>query len=347
MSKGIWAEVKPETRARRDQLAATAERRHRVQDLARGYLAQTSIPLADFARRVGYGYSTVRKFLADRYEHVGSTDSLICNAIMDFLETYPIGSEESAEKLYEIGNVATVRKLLLQALEMPRIYMLYAPPGSGKTSVVKNLIAAHNRRQASSDRQQHIFQVYCRADIRPRDLMRRIANACGTPAAGEIDRILRNLQWTYRDARVVLVFDEAQHLSVTCMETVRELFDQAPRMSLIFTGSHELDRIFTTFAGTLEQLERRVTDKIALPPVTRDEAALILRRELGDLLPTLNGATIQKQIEFATVQVRVKGQPQQRYISIGRLMCAIREIQQQLAASETDGASGAEEVRAS
>ena len=107
-----------------------------------------------------------------------------------------------------------------------------------------------------------------------------MAQACGTSPIGEIDRILQNLLWDYRGHRVALVFDEAQHLSIDCFETVRELFDQGRLFSLIFTGSHELDRVFRKFAGTLEQLERRLTDKITLPGVTRREAEGIVRSEL-------------------------------------------------------------------
>ena len=339
MSKGLNKHVKPETLARRETLAGTAERRHRVQALAKAYLVRTGIAAGDFARRINYGHSTLNLFLRDRYEHVGDNDSHICAAILDYLEKYPVETAEEAKKLYEIGNVKAFRDVFTRALDRPHIFMLYAPPGSGKTDVAKTLVAQHNAATAADERKQHIFTVYCRYGIRPRDLMARVAQACGVSPAGEIERILRNIQWEYRGQRVALVFDEAQHLSVECMETVRELFDLAPKMSLIFTGSHNLDDIFRKFRGTLEQLERRVTERITLPPVTREEAANIVRSELGELLPDLDASLIQQQIEMATVEIAgKKGDRKQRYISIGRLMAAVGEIREALAGRDAEKA---------
>ena len=42
-----------------------------------------------------------------------------------------------------------------------------------------------------------------------------------------------------------MVFDEAQHLSIACLETIRELLDQPPHCGLLFAGTHELEEIFT------------------------------------------------------------------------------------------------------
>ena len=241
--------------------------------------------------------------------------------------SHPVGDQFSG-KLYEIGNVQCMRDVFAQVLDRSQIFMVYAPPGSGKTDVAKHLIAEHNRAESVGERKRHIFHIYCRVGIRPRNLLRRVAIAAGTAPAGEIDRILQNLLWDYRGHRVALVFDEAQHLSIECFETVRELFDQGG-FSLVFTGSHELDRVFRKFAGTLEQLERRVTDKITLPSLTRNEAAGIVRSELQNLAA---GSVIDQQIEMATVEISLNKKAQ-RYISIGRLVGALREAKRQLVSS--------------
>jgi DNA transposition AAA+ family ATPase len=327
------------------QLERTADRRHRVQELARAYLNRTGMATADFAHRIGYGYTTLQKFLTDRYENVGGDDSPICAALLEFMERYPIQPTGSfTGKLYEIGNVRCLRQIFARVLDRPQIFMVYAPPGSGKTDVTRGLIAEHNRTAAHAERARHLFHIYCRAGIRPRDLLRRVAQACGTSIAGEIDRILQNILWEFRGQRVALVFDEAQHLSIDCLETVRELFDQGG-FSLIFTGSHELDQIFSKFAGTLEQLERRVTDKVTLPAVTREEAAGIVRSELEPVCAGVDSSLVQQQIELATVEVAVRRQ-KQRYISIGRLMAALREAREALAAAQPEPAEERIEVPA-
>jgi hypothetical protein len=47
---------------------------------------------------------------------------------------------------------------------------------------------------------------------------------CGALGLGTVDRILRNLRFDLSQRKVLLVFDEAQHLSIECLETIRESF---------------------------------------------------------------------------------------------------------------------------
>ena len=74
---------------------------------------------------------------------------------------------------------------------------------------------------------------------------------------GTVDRILRNLRFDLSQRKVLLVFDEAQHLSIECLETLRELLDQPPNCELLFAGTHELEAIFTRQALELEQWRSR------------------------------------------------------------------------------------------
>jgi DNA transposition AAA+ family ATPase len=295
-----------------------------VRQLALSYLRRTGMAPADFARRIGYGYSTINFFLTGKYRKMTSSEKKIASAILLYLEANPTAtSNEFVGKLYEIGNVRAMRDVFAQLAERPCIYMAYAPPGSGKTDVARALI----RDYKAIDPEVHIFRVYCRSGIRPRDLMRRIAVDCGTVGDCSIDRTINNLRFDFGTARVVLYFDEAQHLDVDCFETVRELFDEM-HWSLCFAGSHELDRVFSKWAGSLEQLERRITDKVSLPAVTAEEATDIIRSEI----PTLGAAQISATIERSTVNVRVD-KTTQRYLSIGRVMANIGQLQKALAES--------------
>lgn len=270
---------------------------------------------ADFARRVGYHYNTLIQFLSNKYRRSsGSRESFICEAILRFIgQHYGDKSDKFTGTLYEIGNVRAMRDLFQRLCEKPCILLAYAPPGSGKTDVARALMPEFRGGDAE------IFRIYCRASISKRDLMHRVAIACGSVGDLSIERTISNLRFDFGTKRVALYFDEAQHLSIECLETVRELYDEL-RWSLCFAGSHQLDRIFTKWAGELEQLERRVTDKITLPGVTTEEAAQIIRTEL----PGLAAAKAHKLIERSHVDL--KGGD--RYLSIGRVMANIRELQE-------------------
>jgi DNA transposition AAA+ family ATPase len=293
----------------------------RVQRLATDFMNRTGMSNVDLARRIGYNVSTFQQFMCGRYDKITSS-SRIAGALLNFIEHTPAQDENFQGQIYETGAVKIMRGVFARLLDRPQIVMVYAPPGSGKTDVARYLIAQHNA-QHQADEKQFIFRVYCRAKISPRDLMKRVATACGTPSDTAIDRAIHNLRWDFKGSRVALYLDEAQHLSIECLETIRELLDEDPRFSLCLAGSHELDKIFTRFTGTLEQLERRITDRVTLPAVTADEAAGILRSELVGL--NLDNALIRQQIGLATIDVRVD-KTKQRYISIGRLMAACREI---------------------
>jgi DNA transposition AAA+ family ATPase len=301
----------------------------RVQRIATEYLNRSGMSHADFARRLGYSYSSLQLFLAGHFSQIRKDGGAICGALLLFMEQNPLDTDSLvSQNIYETATVKVMRGVFARLLERPQVYLVYAPPGSGKTDIARHLIAQHNAQRAP-EQKTFIFRVYCRAQITPRYLLRRVAAACGSEASVSIDRIIRNLRWDFRGSRAVLYFDEAQHLDIPCFETVRELLDEDPRFSLCFAGSHELDRTFARFAGTLEQLERRISDKVTLPPVTADEAAGILRSELPGA--ALDNALIRQQIELATISVRIDKKVT-RYISIGRLMAAIREIREGLAA---------------
>jgi DNA transposition AAA+ family ATPase len=307
-----------------DQTKSTA----RVQTIVDDYLNRSGMSPVDFARRIGYSDNTLAQYRNGHYSGITSPDRIEA-AILAFVRDNPVESDTFSGTIYETETVRAMRRVFAKLLERPQVYMVYAPPGSGKTDVARKLISEHNA-QHSADQKTYIFRVYCRARICPRDLMKRVATACGSQSNTAIDRAIQNLRWDFRGCRVLLYLDEAQHLSIECFETLRELLDEDPRFSLCFAGSHELDRIFAQFAGTLEQLERRITDKVTLPAVTEEEATGILRSELGGL--ALDASLIRQQIQLATITVRVN-RKNQRYISIGRLMAAISEIREGIGAA--------------
>lgn len=309
----------------------TATNIDQVRALAGDYLRRTGMTAADLAHRVGYAYPTIHQFLTGRYGRAVQNQEALAATVLRYLETHPISrAGEFSGHLYEIGNVKAMRQVFTALIERPRIYMVYAPPGSGKTDVARGLIREHNA-QAANTGWPYIFRVYCRSGITRRDLMRRVATACGSSGdPSSIDRTIATLRADFQEMRVAIYLDEAQHLSVDCFETVRELYDEL-QWSLCFAGSHELERTFTewTRGGKLEQLDRRVTDKVTLPAVTEEEAAGIVLSEI----PTLTPAQVRGVVQACTVEVRVDRR-RERYISIGRLVASVREMQETIAARE-------------
>ena len=304
-----------------------------VTKIARGYLNRSGMSPVDFARRVGYAYNSIQKLLNGSYAAQPNTLAHICTAVLDFIEQHPIdGGAPVAHAMYETAAVKTMRESFARLLKRPMAFLSYAPPGCGKTDIARYLIAEHNAHRGP-DSTEYIFRVYCRKNIRPRDLFRRIAVSCGTAADSGIERAIHNLRFDFKGKRVVLYLDESQHLDLDCFETVRELLDE-DHFSLCFAGSDELETTFNKFwsKGNIERIDRRIIDRVYLPAVTADEASGILRSELPGVLEDTD---IRTQIKAATISARV-GKTNQSYISIGRLMAAISEIREGLAAQQPE-----------
>jgi DNA transposition AAA+ family ATPase len=315
--------------ANRARLAAEQDHISACIVRANDYLARTGLSQADFARRVGYGSSSIGKFLNGRYEGVAGTAVHVVKKLNNFMDAHPIGGPARVlGHLYETENVRTIQQTFEKLLPRPVAYMIYAPPGSQKTFVLEHQVARLNASEIASETGRRAFYVYARAGIRPRDLMRRVAIACGCRTNIDIDPMIANLRFEFRNHRVVLVVDESQHLSLDCFEVLRELLDQPPYFSLLLAGSHDLKKKFDEFSATLEQWNSRIIAKVRLPGLERKEARGIVEREIGDLLKRKTAReaedVIAALIGGATVRDAFEGN--RTYINVRTLTNALDQI---------------------
>lgn len=279
------------------------------------YLDRTGLTREDFAKRIGYSSVTLYHFLQGRYE---GNPKHISTASKDFMALHPIAPPNAVEgKLYETANVRAWREVFTKCLERSRAAVVYGPPGIQKSFPVEHLIAELNRQELAKDSGRRAYYVYCPANVRPNQLLKLIAEACGTVVTGDNVRIVRNLRFDFRNRKVLIVLDEAQHLNIDCLETVRQLLDRLG-FGLIFAGSHDVYRMFEK-PIELEQWRRRIKHAIALPGMSEEDARAIIVGELGEVK--------EKQIDALIAGARVNDDRRGiQYISAGRLFSAIQEI---------------------
>lgn len=266
---------------RRALLARSLPARQQVQQAVRDYMARTGLTLADFAQRIGYARSSLNSFLRDRYQVVAGNDHAIIRAASSYIEAHPIEPETATDgTLHETGNVKLIRRLFGQCLRYGYAAVIEGPPGSQKTFVVQHLIAELNRREISKNGSgMRAYRVRC-GRISVAELMKRIAMAMGVASDGGRERILRNVRHEFARRRAILVFDEAQQLSVDCLEFIRELLDEPPCFGMLLLGSDKLRRFFITHRADMEQWDSRLVANVELPGVTEKEALDIIAREL-------------------------------------------------------------------
>lgn len=300
------------------------------------YLARTGLTVPEFARRIGYSEVTVRFFLRGQYQNVSRSAHSLVKAATDFMDKHPVGAVSRVTgELYETSNVRAIEETFEKLLPRAVAYMIYAPPGSQKSFVLEHQVAKLNATEIADPTGRRAFYVYARSGIRPRDLMRRVAAACGCRSSNDLDPMLNGIRFDYRNHRVLLVIDEAQHLSIDCFETLRELLDQPPYFSLLFAGSHDLKRKFDEFSATLEQWNSRILAKVRLPGLECGEAHGIIEREIGELLATRTpreaAQIADKLIASSTVHDAFEGN--RTYINVRTLTNALDQIKASTAAA--------------
>jgi hypothetical protein len=321
-------------------LAATKPQRDACRAAVVDYMARTGIDKKSFAGCIGYAYSTFKLFLADKYHTVSGKDSIIIQACIDYMDAHPIQAAVPIEgELFETANVRLIHETFKRLLRKPVMFLIYAPPGSQKTFVLKHEVYALNQHEMKNNTGARAYYVYARQDIRPRDLVRRMAIAAGVRADGNIDTILANLCREHARHRVLFVFDEAQHMSIPCFEVIRELTEREPYFSLLFAGSHDLFLKFEYASATLEHLNSRIAQKVRLPGCTPEEALAIVEREAGQILAgSAKGPQLaQKLIQRATVTDAyipvAAGKPKATYINIRTLCNALDDLRTQFQAT--------------
>lgn len=289
------------------------------------YLALTGLTIPDFARRINYGTSSLHIFHQGRYPGDGK---LMCRAIRDFIATHPVTAQTEIEgTLYETANVSKLRRVFYECLDKQRAGVVYGPPGSQKSFALRHLVAELNRNEVAGH-QRSAYLIYCREGLRPRQLLKRIAKACGVSPIGDADHILDNLRFEFGKRRILIAMDEAQHLDVKCLETVRELLDELG-CGLLFAGSHDLIRTFKK-SVELEQWNSRLRTVHELPGITDEEAAHIVKAELGDVSEKKMAGFLQ---DARVPDIRKK----EDYISARRLFYGVTAIKEHAGAGRTGG----------
>jgi len=135
--------------------------------------------------------------------------------------------------------------------------------------------------------------------------------------------ILRNLRFDLSQRKVLLVFDEAQHLSIECWRPYGNYWISRRHCGLLFAAPMNWSRSSPARPLELEQWRSRFHAGQALPGISEEEAATIVHSELGLGLPQRK---IQKLISKSRI-TDLRNGGQHSYVSARRLFWVIRELQ--------------------
>ena len=186
----------------------------------------------------------------------------------------PFTREISVDQLHEISFFWEARDNIVRAVEKRMSAALIAPAGSGKSTVVRAVIA--RLPQAS-----YITHYVKCTDIGKRDMCREIACVCGVPPAGFFPTLLRHIQEKFESSltdsgrRPVLLLDEAHDLRPDVLAMLRVLtnfqMDSKLVLSVVLAGQPPLGKLLSQ--DDQIAVARRIVHYATLRPLSRDETA--------------------------------------------------------------------------
>lgn len=184
----------------------------------------------------------------------------------------PFTCEISVKDRFPLKEFDEVIEALLQTLDARMSCALIAPAGTGKSSVLRAVLA----RLPDARYRTHYVKV---TGLSKRDMCREIAQAVGVAPAGSYPALVRKLQDRFHETsdneglRPVLILDEAQDLRPDTLAMLKVLtnFDMDSRLvlSIVLAGQPKLRDLLRR--DDLEDVARRLAHYATLRTLSRDE----------------------------------------------------------------------------
>jgi len=236
------------------------------------------------------GGSTLNMYMRGEYQkfaRVNSTEFMDAKLWVYLMQNWPRDSAPPSEDLIETKGYRKILECIEEAVNEGAISLIYGPPSSEKSFVAEN-IAAQWRAAGRRD----LIRVVCSAVSSPLWLLKDIAREAEVWARATCCRPLAEAlvaEFLSRPRPPAIIVDEAQHLDMRCMETLRIVLHEATRRGskkgcgLVLMGSHNLYTRFKDLAArySQEQTLSRVSYRVQLEGMTEEEAIQIAARAMG------------------------------------------------------------------
>ena len=243
-------------------------RANRVREAAREYMELTGMSVPELAELCGASTYALDRFV--RAIKSAMVPWPLVESLDAFMKRRPVRTEtrEAEGDPWNTNSQRQIRDCFCRAADDRQIVLLYGPPGTQKSWAL--LRAIHERNRA---KQPAAVFVYAGPGMTMNELLTVIGREVGVPIRTNRRARLRALLIdALRENPLAIVIDEAQHLSVDCLEIVRELADRT-ECGLLLSGSHSL---YLGFARAdrrlhLEQWISRTAVKVQLSGLTERE----------------------------------------------------------------------------
>lgn len=244
----------------------------------RDLMNRTGISQKDLADQTGLSRSVVSQWLAGKYDHASGD----VEAAIDHWVTRQIGDE--VLDFVELRNARKVFEACQFAVQERRIAAIVGKPGLGKTVALKEF----HRRQVLAG--SEVLFHHVSPAITPASLTRMLASRFELRKTGTAWDILEGVVHKLRRKPTPMLFDEANHLSVKCLEYIRYIYDMV-RIPIVLCGSMAFRATLAEAADRkieLEQLQSRIGLNVTLGELDLREVKTLVERRLGKVAPDVS-----------------------------------------------------------
>jgi general secretion pathway protein A len=185
----------------------------------------------------------------------------------------PFTREIDVAECFSLDMLGEALQALVRVLDQRMSAALIAPAGTGKTTLLRALVATH---LPEARYRVHYVEV---SGLSKRDMCREIALAAGVSPAGSFPLLVRNLQTRFANTaetdglRSVLILDNAHELRPDTLGMLRVLtnYDMDSRLvlSIILAGQPPLRDLLRR--DSLDDVARRLAHYATLRPLSRTE----------------------------------------------------------------------------
>ncbi len=299
---------------------------------ARNFLLESGLTQSEMAELMGIPIGTLRVWTSGSYganvPHAQDNSLSIRAKVKDYLDQWDETHDDFLNRPhYQTSDFATIRASVLDAMENGVAYLVDGPPGTQKTHSFRRVAAEINDHAKG-----HAVYMRVRCEQAPSSFLVECCIRAGIPSRGNIDQMIRKLRFFLSGRRTVLIVDEAQALSKTGLEVLRQLLDEPPYFGVILGGSHNLS--VTLQHWQMEQWRSRLRKTHLLTGPSHREAEDILLEQLGPM----SRRDVDDTIDEAMTET-MRDSKRVRYISARALFDAIRSAKAAMAAPAVEAAA--------
>ena len=220
-----------------------------LRDEFKSFLEVNGLKQAQVARSLGVSAAMLSAWVNNSYK--GDVVSLE-NKVKDFMRNYSIKSKvvQDEDKIVELSNMLKAHFVMDEAIVMRETAVLYGKSGAGKTVAVKEWVKKH----------PEAILIEVVPGISALRLLNLIASKLGIDMRNKIDELVLECAKEFRRRDSVLVIDEAEHLTLKALESVRRIYDFS-KVPVILVGTYGLIRNLKGSRGELLQLFGRVNSR--------------------------------------------------------------------------------------